>query len=284
MTKTTCLAAASSGARRNRPAVRSGPGRLNLRRPSVEAAVADQRDEHDVVRSRLLANASSALVISSRVAAPSTSLLALGRLRRRDRPGARAPRRSALDASASVVPHAWNVLPCSGSPARPTTMRRKVLQHQASPTHPPVAPFGADQRHQRDQDDRHVPQLTLFDRGHAAAGVAHVFGQPARGVRACRSGRRSPRRSAAAAARASSGRSIRPRSAPRGRRRRRCRPSRRRRASRRPSLRRRRRSVLTKVPRYWPSRSPVHCSGTFSMVPSGRATCAITVASFSSTN
>ena len=37
------------------------------------------------------------------------------------------------------------------------------------------------------------------------------------------------------------------------------------------------------MPRYWPSRSPVHCSGTFNVAPPGRTTWATTVASFFST-
>ena len=42
-------------------------------------------------------------------------------------------------------------------------------------------------------------------------------------------------------------------------------------------------SVLTKVPRYWPSCSPVHCMGTVIVLPFGWATVALTVASFNST-
>jgi len=40
-----------------------------------------------------------------------------------------------------------------------------------------VPPLRAHQPQQRNQDDRHVPELALFNRGDAAAGVAHVLGQ-----------------------------------------------------------------------------------------------------------
>ena len=41
-----------------------------------------------------------------------------------------------------------------------------------------VAPLGAHQAHQREEDDRHVPELALFHRRDAAARVADVLGQP----------------------------------------------------------------------------------------------------------
>ena len=144
-----------------------------------------------------------------------------------------------------------NSSPCSGSPASPTTIaqvrrsaprRRRparaaatrtastsaltVVSSRASARRSAItrAPRRAGRPHsaqmsadERQQHDRHVPELALFDRGHAAAGVLQILGQrrhrlrriePAAGVLA---------RSASAAARASSRRSTRRRSARRAR-------------------------------------------------------------------
>src|SRR6185436_14998460 len=120
-------------------------------------------------------NPSSALATSSLVARPVTfSSPSAGASTRKARFSFATPSRS--DACASVVPHLWKVLPCSGSPARPTTISRKACSiglyqpHQAA-----VAPLGARQTHERHQDDRHVPELALLHGGDAAAAVADVF-------------------------------------------------------------------------------------------------------------
>ena len=93
----------------------SGPGRLNFAALARRSAVPDQRDEHDVLGPACLANVSSALAISSCVGRAGDALVALRRLV--DEIDQRARRHAeTLDASASVVPHLWNGLPCSGSP------------------------------------------------------------------------------------------------------------------------------------------------------------------------
>ena len=195
-------------------------------------------------------------------------------------PGA-TPSRS--DACASVVPHLWNVLPCSGSPGQADDDEEKGFQHGGLALDQPhvatVAPFGEGEREQRQQDDRHVPELALLD---------------ARSRRARRSGRPRPVGHGVGRVEPAAGflgdapqrRGVHRRVEVLGLARRRAhvagaRAERRRRPASRPrSLRRRRARLLTNVPRYWPSRSPVHCSGTFIVPPPGRVTCATTVASF----
>src|ERR1041384_3590510 len=123
-------------------------------------------------------NPSRVLATSSLVALPVTfSSPSAGASTRNARFSLATPRRS--DACASVVPHLWKVLPCSGSPARPTTMSRKAcsIGGLRQPDETAIAPLDAHQREERDQDDGHVPQLAFLDGRHAAAATAQVFGQ-----------------------------------------------------------------------------------------------------------
>ena len=109
----------------------------------------------------------------------------------------------------------------------------------------------------REEQDRHVPELALFDRGHAPAGVLHVLRQPPIASGRVEAAAGLLARSAAAAAHASPRRNIRivRRRADVGATACRaiCPPG-----SRRPSPRTSAWS-LGNVARYWPLRSPVHC-------------------------
>ena len=140
-------------------------------------------------------------------------------------------------------------------------MRRKACSISDKPHRAAVAPLGADQPDEHDQDDRHVPELALLDRRDAAARVADVLGE-ARDI-----GRRvepAARFLGDAPQRRLVHRRIedtRRRRRPRARRRVCCRSACRR-ASASTATSYAPASVLTNVPRYWPSRSPVHCSGT----------------------
>ena len=180
-TNTTCLVCSLASSARSRPAAMSGPGMLNLAVPAVVAAVADQRDEHHVVGAGLARRtARSALVTSSRVARPRDLLVALGGRVHQER-GCSAPRRAARTPRASALPHLWNVLPCSGSPARPTTMSRKALQHRA--TRALRSPRAGSPIRRTARPSAPTRMIGMFQssrsstRRHAAAAVADVLGE-----------------------------------------------------------------------------------------------------------
>ena len=56
------------------------------------------------------------------------------------------------------------------------TRRRTRLRHASAP-HAAIAPLRAHERDEQQEDDRHVPQIALFDDRDAAAAVADRFGQ-----------------------------------------------------------------------------------------------------------
>ena len=208
----------SAGARRvhEHHALRRAASRAAARSPAApcRARQVELRDlrregpvpeEHDAPpyppRRPSAASASNAFVTASRVAAASVSSVTFA-----------LSTPSFCDAvSASVVPHFLNSSPCSGVPASPTTTSRCVdcanaeraeqpgrrapssrhlpdcadaLVLRALGAHaslhirrrPHSAHTIADERHQQ---DRHVPQLALFDRGHAAPRVLQIVGQRA---------------------------------------------------------------------------------------------------------
>src|SRR5262245_30622253 len=125
------------------------------------------------------ANFVSALVTSSRVDRPETRASpSAGSPTRYTSRSEVTPRRS--DASASVLPHRWNVFALSGSPDSPTTISRKTFsmtRRSGQPHEAAIRPLGAHEAHERDENNRHIPQLAFLDRRHAASRVADVFSQ-----------------------------------------------------------------------------------------------------------